>query len=142
MLSIDAPHRIGIDYEALSRRNPGLIYAHASGWGRRGSDAETLSFDYTGLARSGTMMMCGEEGDPPKPPVPGFGDQMGAIHVRFRRVCRPLRPKPDRQGATGRYFVTGLDDMPGDFSPIGTVRNRSGVSSPSADKAGNPMYNH
>ena len=46
-------------------RNPRLIYAHASGWGRKGPDAQDLSFDYTGIARSGLMMACGERGAPP-----------------------------------------------------------------------------
>lgn len=51
-MSIDAPNRLGIGYETLAARNPRLIYAHASGWGRKGPDANALSFDYTGAARS------------------------------------------------------------------------------------------
>jgi crotonobetainyl-CoA:carnitine CoA-transferase CaiB-like acyl-CoA transferase len=141
-LSIDAPYRIGINYEALSRRNPRLIYAHASGWGRRGPDAETLSFDYTGLARSGTMMMCGEAGDPPKPPVPGFGDQMGAIMCAFA-VCAALCAR-DRTGK-GQLVDTSL---------LGSMicLETTALSAPciigqeyprlARVKAGNPLYNH
>src|SRR4030043_241819 len=70
-MSIDAPPKMGIGADVLMARNPRLIYAHASGWGRQGPDAETLAFDYTGVARSGTMMMCGERGGPPGTLIPG-----------------------------------------------------------------------
>ncbi len=78
-MSIDAPKRLGIDYENLSEVNPRLIYAHASGWGRQGPDANLNSFDYAGIARSGTMMMCGEEGGPPATLIPGMGDEQGGL---------------------------------------------------------------
>ncbi|MBA7572909.1 Cinnamoyl-CoA:phenyllactate CoA-transferase [subsurface metagenome] len=76
-MSIAAPKRMGIDYETLSSINPRLIYTHASGWGREGPDANELSFDYTGIARSGTMMMCGERDGPPATLIPGMGDEQG-----------------------------------------------------------------
>ena len=44
-MSISAPDRLGINYESLSAINPRLIYAHASGWRRKGPDAKALSFD-------------------------------------------------------------------------------------------------
>ena len=78
-MSIGAPKRMGIDYQTLSSINPRLIYAQASGWGRQGPDANELSFDYTGIARSGTMMMCGERDGPPGTLIPGMGDEMGGL---------------------------------------------------------------
>jgi len=63
-MSINAPKRMGIDSDVLLARNPRLIYAHASGWGREGPDANAYSFDYTGIARSGLMISCGECGAP------------------------------------------------------------------------------
>jgi hypothetical protein len=54
-------------------------YAHASGWGRKGSDATALSFDYTGIARCGMMMSCGERGTPPAQILPGIGDEIGGL---------------------------------------------------------------
>ena len=38
-MSIDAPIKIGIGPDDLLKRNPRLIYAQASGWGRKGPDA-------------------------------------------------------------------------------------------------------
>jgi len=59
-MSIKAPEKMGIGPDILLARNPRLIYAHASGWGRKGDDAEDFSFDYTGIARCGLMMAAGE----------------------------------------------------------------------------------
>src|SRR4030067_3488325 len=42
-MSIDAPIKLGIGPEALLARNPRLIYAQSSGWGRKGRDATALS---------------------------------------------------------------------------------------------------
>lgn len=78
-MSINAPARIGLGPEELLKRNPRLIYAHASGWGRKGPDANAFSFDYTGIARSGLMMSCGEKGDSPTQILPGIGDELGAL---------------------------------------------------------------
>ncbi|PKN62860.1 MAG: CoA transferase [Deltaproteobacteria bacterium HGW-Deltaproteobacteria-15] len=78
-MSIRAPMSIGIGPEKLLERNPRLIYAQASGWGRKGPDAQELSFDYTGIARSGLMMACGERGTPPTQILPGIGDEIGGL---------------------------------------------------------------
>jgi crotonobetainyl-CoA:carnitine CoA-transferase CaiB-like acyl-CoA transferase len=78
-LSIDAPQKMGIGPDELLKRNPRLIYAHASGWGRKGPDAGELSFDYTGIGRSGLMMSCGERGSPPSQVLPGLGDEVGGM---------------------------------------------------------------
>jgi crotonobetainyl-CoA:carnitine CoA-transferase CaiB-like acyl-CoA transferase len=78
-MSIGAPLRLGIGPETLLARNPRLIYAQASGWGRKGPIANSLSFDYTGIARSGLMMAAGENGTPPCMMFPGLGDEMGGL---------------------------------------------------------------
>jgi len=82
-MAIGTPERMGIGYDVLSARNPRLVYAQTTGWGRQGPDAKSFAFDYAGLARAGTMLMCGEEGTPPQPLVPGLADQMGAIMTAF-----------------------------------------------------------
>jgi len=41
-MSIEAPQKMGIGPEELLKRNPRLIYAQASGWGRKGPDANEL----------------------------------------------------------------------------------------------------
>lgn len=141
-LSIDAPQHLGIHYEALSKKYPRLVYAHASGWGRNGPRAFDHSFDYTGLAASGTMTMCGEEGSPPQNLVPGLGDQMGAIMCAFA-VCIALFARNNT--GKGQLVDTSL------LGSMICLENTAlaaaatlGKEYPrhSRAKAGNPLYNH
>ncbi len=53
--------KLGLDYETLSRLNPRLVYANATGYGPRGSDTEKRAFDQCGQARSSMMTSCGTE---------------------------------------------------------------------------------
>ena len=106
-MSIDAPDRMGLGPEVLLARNPRLIYAHASGWGRKGPDAQEFSFDYTGIARSGLMMSCGEKGAPPTQILPGIGDEMGALTCALGGYGCSVRPGKDRKGSTGGHFPHG-----------------------------------
>src|SRR5207249_258561 len=46
--------RLGLDAATLRARNPRLVYASASGYGPEGPESGAPSFDYLGLARSGT----------------------------------------------------------------------------------------
>jgi len=141
-MSIEAPKRMGIDYETLSAINPRLIYAHASGWGRKGPDANDLSFDYTGLGRAGTMMMCGERDGPPGNLVPGMGDEMGGLMCAW--------------GVTAALYArekTGKGQLI-DSSLLGSLIALEGVNFSSSaiigqdfprrqrEKAGNPLDNH
>ena len=71
--------RLGLDYATLSKYNPKLIYASATGYGPQGPDSEEPSFDYMGLARSGIMTAAGEPDMEPMNVTGGIADQMGAI---------------------------------------------------------------
>lgn len=57
--------RIGLDYEAVRKRNPQIIYAAASAFGPQGPLAGRPGNDYTGQARSGMMWGPGTDEDPP-----------------------------------------------------------------------------
>src|SRR5438067_4123668 len=56
----NALKRLGADYETLSCLNPSLVYAHASGYGPAGPDADLGSMDILGVARGGLMAVSGE----------------------------------------------------------------------------------
>ncbi len=75
--------KLGIDYKTLSKYNPKLIYASASGYGPFGPDSGEPSFDYMGLARSGIMTAAGEPDMPPLNITGGIADQMGAIMLAY-----------------------------------------------------------
>lgn len=64
-----------LTYETLKAINPRLIYAHISGYGLQGPDADRRAFDVTGWwARSGLMEFIREPGQTPLPMAPGMGD--------------------------------------------------------------------
>ena len=68
-----------LDYETLRQINPRLIYAHISGYGLEGPDAERRAFDVTGWwARSGLMEFVRAPGQKPQPMSPGMGDHCTA----------------------------------------------------------------
>ena len=78
-----ALQRLGADYETLSVINPGLVYAHASGYGPEGPDADLGSMDMLGVARGGLMAATGEPGSPPARLGAPIGDHVGAVCLGF-----------------------------------------------------------
>jgi crotonobetainyl-CoA:carnitine CoA-transferase CaiB-like acyl-CoA transferase len=82
---------LGMDYSHLSAINPRLIYAHASGFGERGPDANKPGFDATAYwARSGMMAgLAFEGGEPISQPTAGIGDQVSGL-VLFGGVLLAL----------------------------------------------------
>lgn len=57
--------KLGIDYEAISRINPGVIYASMSGFGQTGPYGRKGGFDIVAQGMSGIMMMTGYPGGRP-----------------------------------------------------------------------------
>ncbi len=59
--------KLGLGYETLKARNPGLIYCEISGFGRSGPYAERGGFDLIAQGMAGLMSITGE--GPGRPPV-------------------------------------------------------------------------
>ncbi len=141
-MSIEAPLKLGIGPETLLARNPRLIYAHASGWGRKGPDANSLSFDYTGIARTGLMMSCGERGTPPTQILPGIGDEIGGLMCAWG-VTAALYAREK----TGRGQVVDTSLMGSLISMLGFIMAAPAILGQEFPRemrvtAGNPLYNH
>ena len=77
------PEKLQMDYETLSKYNPKLIYAAASGYGPNGPEAGKPVYDFVGQARSGIMNMVGSPEIIPQPIYGGIGDQMGGIMTGY-----------------------------------------------------------
>ena len=141
-LSIDALQKIGLGPEILLARNPRLIYAHASGWGRRGPDANGLSFDYTGIGRSGLMMSCGERGTPPAQILPGLGDELGGMVCAWAvTAALYAREKTGKGQLVDTSLMGSLMCM---LSLVLAAPAILGQEFPREIRAeaGNPIYNH
>jgi crotonobetainyl-CoA:carnitine CoA-transferase CaiB-like acyl-CoA transferase len=59
--------KYGLDYESLSKINPGLIYCSITGFGQTGPDAHRAGYDYVVQGMCGVMSLTGDpDGEPQK----------------------------------------------------------------------------
>jgi len=141
-MSINAPIKMGIGPDDLLKRTPRLIYAQSSGWGRKGPDANELCFDYTGIARSGLMMCCGERGGPPSQMLPGMGDELGGLVLGWA-VTAALYAREK----TGRGQLVDTSMMGSIIALLGLIMDAPAILGQEFPRevraeAGNPLYNH
>ncbi|TMA59881.1 MAG: CoA transferase [Deltaproteobacteria bacterium] len=134
--------RLGLDGATLRARNPRLVYASASGYGRDGEESGAPSFDYLGLARSGIMYSCGEPDDPPLAIAGGIADQMGAVMLAYA-VMVALFAR-ERSGAGQEVDASHLGSMAW-LQGLGlSARLMLGRALPRQPRrsAVNPLWNH
>ena len=141
-MSIEAPIKIGLGPDDLLKRNPRLIYAHSSGWGRKGPNANDHSFDYTGIARSGLMMSFGQRGDPPAQVLPGMGDEVGGLVLAWA-VTAALYAREK----TGKGQLVDTSLMGSIVALLGLILSAPSILGQEFPRevraeAGNPLYNH
>jgi crotonobetainyl-CoA:carnitine CoA-transferase CaiB-like acyl-CoA transferase len=141
-MSIGAPIRLGIGPEALLARNPRLIFAQSSGWGRKGPLANSLSFDYTGIAHSGLMMAAGERNTPPCMILPGLGDELGGLMCAWAvSLALFAREKTGKGQIVDTSLMGSVVAMLGHLIS-GTAMLKQEFPRFIRSKAGNPLYNH
>ena len=95
--------RLGLGYDLLKEKNPGLIYCEISGFGRTGPMAHLGGFDLTTQGYSGIMSVTGEgEGRPPvkcAPPITditaGILAAMGVLAAHVERLTTGRGQKID-----------------------------------------------
>jgi len=74
--------RLGLDYETLHDKYPGLIWASINGFGEEGPDKAKAGFDTVAFwARSGAMMDLVEKNTAPVIPTLAFGDSITACSL-------------------------------------------------------------
>jgi CoA:oxalate CoA-transferase len=115
---------LGLGYEALSARNPRLIYAATSGFGQTGPDRLRPALDVVVQGMGGVMSITGEEGGPPVRPGLSLGDIaaglftaigiLAALHERERSgrgqmvdISMLDCQIAVLENAFARYFATG-----------------------------------
>ncbi|HEY3880538.1 MAG TPA: CaiB/BaiF CoA-transferase family protein [Trebonia sp.] len=69
--------RLGLGPDACHDRNPRLVYARISGWGREGTYASTPGHDINYVALAGALDPLRRDGQPPAPPLNLLGDYGG-----------------------------------------------------------------
>lgn len=96
--------RQGIDYEALSKVNPKLIYLNVSAFTSKGPRASDVGFDGIGQVMGGAAYMSGF-GDTPTRSFCSWVDVTTGIYSAFAIACALL--DRERTGK-GRYLETAL----------------------------------
>ncbi|MFQ5898287.1 MAG: CaiB/BaiF CoA transferase family protein [Candidatus Methylomirabilia bacterium] len=101
--------RLGIGYEAVSERNPRIIYCSISGFGQTGPYSGRGGFDLVAQGMSGLMSVNGEEDGPPlrvPPPISDIGAGMFAtIGILAALAAR-------EQTGRGQWVDTSLLETP------------------------------
>jgi alpha-methylacyl-CoA racemase len=69
--------RLGLGPDDCQARNPRLVYARISGWGREGPYASTPGHDINYVALAGALDPLRRDGQPPAPPLNLLGDYGG-----------------------------------------------------------------
>ena len=116
--------RLGADYDAVSARNPKIVYCSISGYGQTGPYANKGAFDVTVQGMSGLMSVTGEPGGGPvKCGVP-VGDFCAGLYAAYTITANLMRARETGRGAyidcsmlgslvgvaalqTSEYFGTG-----------------------------------
>ncbi|MGD8831692.1 MAG: CaiB/BaiF CoA-transferase family protein [Pseudomonadales bacterium] len=144
----EVKHRLGVDYEAVRRVNPAIIYASISGFGQEGPYSDRAGVDQIIQGMSGLMSITGEPGrgpwrvgiaisDTTAGMFLGQGILMALLHRErtgegqwvHTSLLEAMMNKLDFQGA--RYTMKGEvpeqqgNDHPTQF-PMGTFRAKDG----------------
>ncbi len=95
-----------LSYATLKTVNPRLVFAHISGYGTEGPEADRRAFDVTGWwARSGLMEFVRAPGQTPLPMSPGMGDHCTAT-VFFGAIMTGLYRR--EKTGEGSFVSTSL----------------------------------
>ncbi|MBU2608395.1 MAG: CoA transferase [Chloroflexi bacterium] len=100
--------RLGIDYEAISKINPGIIYCSITGYGQDGPYSGLSGHDINYISMGGALSLVGEADRPPSIPLNlmadyGGGGANAAIGILGALIVR------DKTGK-GQYIDISLTD--------------------------------
>jgi len=122
----------GLDYDALSALNPGLVMLSVSGFGQTGPYAQRAAFDRIALAFSGVLHISGFADRPPVRPGVTMADYQSALFGAYA-VMMALYHR-DANGGAGQHIDLGLyesvfrftDTLAPAYDRLGEVRQRQG----------------
>jgi crotonobetainyl-CoA:carnitine CoA-transferase CaiB-like acyl-CoA transferase len=134
--------RLGLEYEAISKVNPRIIYTHLSGYGLHGPERDVGAYDFVGYwARSGVMAATGEPGTPLPFQLPGFGDNTTGMYAACAVALALFHRERTGEGqeVLGSLLGGGIWSMGVVLSSVLTT----GLEFPrvSRKKASNPIFN-
>lgn len=142
------PERLKMDYKAITKLNPRIIYTTACGYGQRGPEANEPSFDLVGLARAGFSSITGNADNPNLPLRGGLADQIGAIVTAYGIISALLArerfgigQKVDTSLLSGMLALEGLNIGIGLYA-IPERPDEPPTNIPPRKRATNPLWNY
>ncbi len=116
--------RLGLDYDVVQKKNPGIIYASLSGFGQNGPYAQYRALDVIIQAMGGMMSITGEPDGPPLRPGASLGDITAGLFTSVGILTALIERTKSGKGqmldismldcqlsilenAFARYFTTG-----------------------------------
>lgn len=100
--------RLGVDYESIRERNPGLIYCSLSGYGQNGPYADLVGHDLNYISLGGALGMTGWPDQPPAIPVNIIGDfAAGGLYAAFAVL---VAVQARQVIGTGQYIDMAMSD--------------------------------
>lgn len=126
----------GLDYESLSKLNPGLVMLRVSGYGQTGPYRDLPGFGAIGEAMGGLRHLTGEPGQVPVRCGVSIGDTLAALHGTIGVLMALYHRKVS--GAKGQVIDVALNEavfnvmenLIPEYSAFGAVREPSGSSLP------------
>lgn len=125
----------GLDYEALSASNPGLILVHVSGYGQTGPRASEAGFGSIGEAMGGVRYTTGDPDRPPARCGISLGDSLAAVHAVMGALAALHERHESGKGqevdvAIYEAVASLMESTMADFTVGGVTRQRSGGTLP------------
>jgi crotonobetainyl-CoA:carnitine CoA-transferase CaiB-like acyl-CoA transferase len=127
--------RLGLDYDSVRPRNPGLIYCSITGFGTDGG-AELPGYDLVVQAVSGLMSLTGPDADTPSKTGIATADVLTGLHAAVG-ILAALHHR-ERTGEGQRVelnllsaMLSGLVNFGGAYALTGDVSHGNGIRHPS-----------
>ena len=94
--------KLGIDYDTVSKTNPGVIYLSITGTGPTGPYVKRPAYDTVGQGLGGMLSLL-MDAQNPRPIGPNYADSLSGMFAYYRRARRHRRAGENRQGPASRY---------------------------------------
>jgi benzylsuccinate CoA-transferase BbsF subunit len=124
--------RLKLDYQAIEKLNPKIIYVSMSGYGHDGPRRDWTSMNMNLQGYSGLMTVTGAEGDPPTAISNSWNDYVGGLHA-----CFAILQAIDKRAESGRGGVIDVSQFECSAAMIGPLLLSSAVNNSVPMRRGN-----
>ncbi|MDY6824618.1 MAG: CaiB/BaiF CoA-transferase family protein [Thermodesulfobacteriota bacterium] len=108
--------KLGVDYKAVSEKNPKIVYCSVSGYGQIGANRDRSGHDANYLAMAGVLDLIGENNRQPVIPGVQFADIAGGGMNGVIGILLALMAR-DKTGR-GQYIDISMTDSMVSFMPV------------------------